>query len=66
MSVINCWIFSLAQFQQRGPHVNHMGRPAIDLAVPLPGFVKRRAEDKIMEAALRRFKMEVERVAVGG
>ncbi len=39
---------------------------SIDLAVPLPGFVKRRAEDKIMEAALRRFKMEVERVAAGG
>ncbi len=39
---------------------------SIDLAVPLPGFVKRRAEDKIMEAALRRFKIEVERVAVGG
>jgi len=38
---------------------------SIDLAVPLPGFVKRRAEDKIMEAALRRFKMEVERLAVG-
>jgi len=35
----------------------------IDLAVPLPGFVKRRAEDKIIEAALRRFKQEVERVA---
>ena len=27
----------------------------IDLAVPLPGFVKRRAEDKIIEAALQRF-----------
>ena len=26
-----------------------------DLAVPLPGFVKRRAEDKIVEAALQRF-----------
>lgn len=38
---------------------------SIDLAVPLPGFVKRRAEDKIMEAALRRFKMEVERRAIG-
>ncbi|MDH3293273.1 MAG: SRPBCC family protein [Acidimicrobiia bacterium] len=36
---------------------------SIDLAVPLPGYVKRRAEDKIMEAALRRFKQEVERVA---
>ena len=36
---------------------------SIDLAVPLPGYVKRRAEDKIIEAALRRFKQEVERVA---
>lgn len=27
----------------------------VDLAVPLPGYVKRRAEDKIVEAALQRF-----------
>jgi uncharacterized membrane protein len=27
----------------------------VDLAVPLPGYVKRRAEDKIIEAALERF-----------
>ena len=32
----------------------------IDLAVPLPGFVKRRAEDKIVRAALGRFKQRVE------
>lgn len=32
----------------------------IDLAVPLPGFVKRRAEDKIVRAALSRFKQRVE------
>ncbi|MEM7324316.1 MAG: SRPBCC family protein [Actinomycetota bacterium] len=32
----------------------------IDLAVPLPGFVKRRAEDKIVKAALQRFKQRVE------
>lgn len=32
----------------------------IDLAVPLPGFVKRRAEDKIVQAALDRFKTRVE------
>jgi uncharacterized membrane protein len=36
----------------------------VDLAVPLPGFVKRRAEDKIVEAALQRFKERV--VAVAG
>ncbi len=33
---------------------------AIDLKVPLPGFVKRRAEDKIVDAALSRFKQRVE------
>ncbi len=27
----------------------------VDLAVPLPGYVKRRAEDKIVDAALQRF-----------
>ena len=27
----------------------------VDLAVPLPGYVKRRAEDKIVEAAMDRF-----------
>lgn len=32
----------------------------IDLAVPLPGFVKRRAEDKIVRSALGRFKHRVE------
>ncbi|MGI9595989.1 MAG: SRPBCC family protein [Acidimicrobiales bacterium] len=32
----------------------------IDLAVSLPGFVKRRAEDKIVESALGRFKRRVE------
>ena len=32
----------------------------IDLAVPLPGFVKRRAEDKIVKSALDRFKQRVE------
>jgi uncharacterized membrane protein len=32
----------------------------IDLAVPLPGFVKRRAEDKIVTAALARFRQRVE------
>ena len=32
----------------------------IDLAVPLPGFVKRRAEDKIVSSALAAFKRRVE------
>ncbi len=35
---------------------------AVDLAIPLPGFVKRRAEDKVLEAALSRFKNRVEAV----
>lgn len=35
---------------------------SIDLAVPLPGFVRRRAETKIVEAALQRFKGRVESV----
>ncbi len=34
---------------------------AIDLAVPMPGFVKRRAEDKIVTSALKGFKRRVER-----
>ncbi len=32
----------------------------IDLLVPLPGFVKRRAETKIREAALKEFRSRVE------
>lgn len=36
---------------------------AIDLVVPLPGFVKRRAETKIMEAALKEFRRRVESLA---
>lgn len=35
-------------------------RLAVDLAIPLPGFVKRRAEDKVLEAALQRFRDRVE------
>lgn len=35
----------------------------VDLVVPLPGFVKRRAEDKILAAALQRFKTRVLAVA---
>ena len=35
----------------------------IDLAVPLPGFVKRRAEDKIVLSALDRFKLRVEELS---
>lgn len=36
----------------------------VDLAVPLPGYVRRRAEDKIIEAALNRFKARV--IALAG
>ncbi len=34
----------------------------VELAVPLPGFVKRRAETKILSAALDRFRSRVESV----
>lgn len=37
----------------------------IDLAVPLPGFVKRRAEDKIVSSALAAFKRRVESQTAG-
>lgn len=37
----------------------------IDLAVPLPGFVKRRAEDKIVRSALDRFKNRAEEHQAG-
>lgn len=43
-----------------GPRTRVDYELAIDLAVPLPGFVKRRAEEKIVDAALRRFKERVE------
>lgn len=38
---------------------------SVDLVVPLPGYIKRRAEDKIVEAALERFKIRVESLADG-
>ena len=34
----------------------------VDLKLPLPGYVKRRAEDKIVESALQRFKDRVQAV----
>jgi ribosome-associated toxin RatA of RatAB toxin-antitoxin module len=37
----------------------------IELAVPLPGFVKRRAETKILQAALPRLKARVEALQAG-
>jgi len=33
---------------------------AVDLVVPLPGFVKRRAESKIVHTALRELRAHVE------
>ena len=35
-------------------------RLVVDLKVPLPGFVKRRAEGRIMGTALRELKVRVE------
>ena len=52
-----------AEFSEPATQVDY--ELSIDLAVPLPAFVKRRAEDKIMEAALRRFKLEGERQSAG-
>jgi hypothetical protein len=37
---------------------------AVDLVVPIPGFVKRRAEGKIITTALRELKHRVETAAV--
>jgi len=37
-----------------------------ELVVPLPGFVKRRAESRIMQTALRDLKARVEAVAASG
>ena len=37
-----------------------------ELVVPLPGFVKRRAEGRIMQTALRDLKARVEAVAASG
>ena len=37
-----------------------------ELVVPLPGFVKRRAETRIMQTALRDLKARVEAVAASG
>jgi uncharacterized membrane protein len=41
-----------------GTHVTY--HLAVDLVVPLPGFVKRRAENKIVHAALRELRAHVE------
>jgi uncharacterized membrane protein len=38
----------------------------VELVVPLPGFVKRRAETRIMQTALRDLKARVEAVAASG
>jgi hypothetical protein len=38
----------------------------VELVVPLPGFVKRRAEARIMQTALRDLKARVEAVAASG
>jgi hypothetical protein len=36
-----------------------------ELKVPIPGFIKRRAEGRIMHTALRQLKARVEASAVG-
>jgi ribosome-associated toxin RatA of RatAB toxin-antitoxin module len=61
-AIEGCYRFTDVTESGSDPMTNVDYELTIDLAVPLPGFVKRRAEDKIIEAALRRFKNEVERV----
>ena len=39
-------------------------RLSVDLVVPIPGFVKRRAESKIMATALRELRLRVESLTV--
>ncbi len=54
------YVFSDATENPGTPQTEVEYHLAVDLAIPLPGFVKRRAEDKVLEAALSRFKHRVE------
>lgn len=54
------YIFDPAESAELGEEATDVTYELIvDLAVPLPGYVKRRAEDKIVESALQRFKQRV-------
>ena len=47
-------------FDAQGPDTEVLYELAIELVVPLPGFIKRRAEGKIIGTALRELKRKVE------
>ena len=47
-------------FDARGPDTEVLYELAIELVVPMPGFIKRRAEGKIIGTALRELKRKVE------
>jgi hypothetical protein len=47
-------------FERSGDHTEVLYELAIELVLPLPGFVKRRAEGKIIGTALRELKRQVE------
>jgi len=55
------YIFDEAPPQEgfEGPATDVTYDLIVDLKIPLPGYVKRRAEDKIVSAALERFKSRV-------
>lgn len=54
------YVFSPAESDESEPEMTDVTYELlVDLAVPLPGFVKRRAEDKIVSAALERFSKRV-------
>ena len=47
-------------FNEVGPDTDVLYELTIELVVPLPGFIKRRAEGKIIGTALRELKRQVE------
>jgi len=47
-------------FEDGGERTHVLYELAIELVVPLPGFIKRRAESKIIATALRELKRQVE------
>jgi hypothetical protein len=47
-------------FEDAGAETHVLYELAIELVVPLPGFIKRRAEGKIIGTALRELKLQVE------
>jgi ribosome-associated toxin RatA of RatAB toxin-antitoxin module len=48
------------RFDPEGPGTAVTYRLAVDLAIPLPGFMKKKAAEKIAQNAMREFKRHVE------